>query len=354
MATTADFEAIQRGPDAYRVARKALDSMVQHKVWPTAQNYELWLYAVANPQSPLAKEIDRLAAAGQAFTDGACDLLAATFLPKEQVNDAIRDAGHQLTRELDTVTKAIQAAHLSSEAYGGVLAEAGAEMKDAAPGQLRSLVAGLTDATRQAEHQAKMLQRQLEESTSEITKLRDNLAEVRRDAATDALTGLGNRKAFDSALERAVAEGARTGGSISLAVLDIDHFKRFNDTWGHQTGDQVLRYVASVLSRVGASPRFAARYGGEEFAIIFPGEPASAVAAVLQEILQEIASRNLRRRSTNEELGAITVSAGLAELKLKEGAHDLVARADAALYASKRAGRNRVTNAGKLAVEAAA
>jgi diguanylate cyclase len=199
-----------------------------------------------------------------------------------------------------------------------------------------------------------MLQRQLEESTSEITKLRDNLAEVRRDAATDALTGLGNRKAFDAALERAVAEGGAAGGSICLAVLDIDHFKRFNDTWGHQTGDQVLRYVASVLSRVGASPRFAARYGGEEFAIIFPGETASTVAPVLMEVLQEIASRNLRRRSTNEELGAITVSAGLAELKLKEGALDLVARADAALYASKRGGRNRVTNAGKLAVEAAA
>jgi diguanylate cyclase len=137
-------------------------------------------------------------------------------------------------------------------------------------------------------------------------------------------------------------------------VLDIDYFKRFHDTWGHQTGDQVLRYIGSVLARVCEyPPRFAARYGGEEFAMIFPGEGANQVQGLLLEVLQEIASRSLRRRSTNEELGSITVSIGLAELKLQENISDFVERADAALYASKRGGRNRLTNAGKALVEAA-
>ena len=199
-----------------------------------------------------------------------------------------------------------------------------------------------------------MLQKQLNESTSEVSKLRDNLAEVRRDAATDGLTGLNNRKAFDATLEHALALHAKSNRPVSLAVIDIDHFKRFNDTWGHQTGDQVLRYVGSVLNRICQEPpRFAARYGGEEFAMIFPGESAAQVQALLQDMLEEVATRVLRRRSTNEELGSITISIGLAELRPKESAHDLVGRADAALYASKRNGRNRLTNTGKALVEAA-
>jgi diguanylate cyclase len=351
---TADFEAAMRGPDAYRVARKAMDAMVQHKVWPTPQNYELWLHWATNPQSPVAQEIDRLATSGEAFTDGACETMAAQFLPKGAQTAALRDAGDQLSRELETVSRAIQAAHLSSEAYGVTLADAGAELQNAAPATLQKLVAGLTDATRKAEHQSRMLQKQLQESTSEVAKLRDNLAEVRRDAATDGLTGLGNRKAFDSMLEEAIFLNNKSSRPVCLAVIDIDHFKRFNDTWGHQTGDQVLRYVSTVLARVCEEPpRFAARYGGEEFAMIFPGERAAQVEVALQEVLEEIASRVLRRRSTNEELGSITVSMGLAELRPKESGADLVERADAALYASKRNGRNRITNAGKDLVEAA-
>ena len=100
--------------------------------------------------------------------------------------------------------------------------------------------------------------------------------QVRRDATTDGLTNLANRKAFDEELERACADADADGAPLPLAVLDIDHFKNFNDTWGHQTGDQVIRYVASVIGRVGAPPRFAARYGGEEFAMIFSGETAGA------------------------------------------------------------------------------
>ena len=138
-----------------------------------------------------------------------------------------------------------------------------------------------------------------------------------------------------------------------LAVLDIDHFKNFNDTWGHQTGDQVIRYVASVIGRVGAPPRFAARYGGEEFAMIFAGESARAVDHVLHQILDEIASRRLKRRSSNEDLGAVTISAGFAERLPGELPASLMDRADTALYESKHAGRNRVSRAEKPPADAA-
>ena len=355
MDNTAEFEANIRGPDAYRLARSALDMMVRHMVWPTPLNYELWLHCASDPQSALAIEIERMAAAGEPFTDATCEALAAAHLPKSRLNDEIRDAGDQLSRELDTVSRAIQAAHLSSQAYGATLAGATTELSGQNDSKsLKNIVSGLSDATRQVEEENRLLQQQLKESTKEVHQLRDHLAQVRRDATTDALTNLSNRKAFDAELHHSHQVATRTGGRLTLAVLDIDHFKRFNDTWGHQTGDQVLRYVAGVIARVGVAPRFAARYGGEEFAMIFPGESAESVRDMLSDVIAEIASRTLRRRSTNEELGTITVSGGVAELQPGETALAVLERADAALYASKRGGRNRMTNAdGPVGVVAA-
>jgi diguanylate cyclase len=110
----------------------------------------------------------------------------------------------------------------------------------------------------------------------------------------------------------------------------------------------VLRYVSTILSRVCSGNRFVARFGGEEFAIIFPGESPGAVMAALEHIREEVSSRSLRRRSTNDDLGAVTLSAGFAEHLSGESAAALLERADEALYASKRGGRNRVTSAPAL------
>jgi diguanylate cyclase len=205
------------------------------------------------------------------------------------------------------------------------------------------MVDSLAAATRLVQAENQTLEARLSESTAEVAKLREHLEQARREAVTDGLTKLANRRAFDEELHRMCLQADAQGETLSLALLDIDHFKRFNDTWGHQTGDQVLRYVASVIAQISATPRFAARYGGEEFALIFPGEAAPVVAAILDDAREEIASRMLKRRSTNDDLGAITVSAGLAQRQQGETTSSLTERADRALYASKHAGRNRVT-----------
>src|SRR5205085_274605 len=123
----------------------------------------------------------------------------------------------------------------------------------------KQLVTGLTAATSKVQRENATLERRLETSTKEVARLREHLEQVRRDAMTDALTNLANRKSFDEELLRACDEADRNKTVLTLAVLDIDHFKRFNDTWGHQTGDQVLRYVASVIGRISKTPRVAAR-----------------------------------------------------------------------------------------------
>lgn len=345
----AKVETTLRGPEAFALARRVVDEMEAAGVWPTPVNFELWLHYVSEPDGALSQEIRRILSSEDAFTEAVSEMLAAEYLPRGRLSEEIRDAGRVLDRELSSVATAIASAQKSQAEYGETLADASTAMggiDDEA--SLRTLVDDLTSATRRVQQENTALEQRLDQSTREISRLREHLEQVRRDAMTDALTNLANRKSFDEHLRIACDAADADGRSLTLAVIDIDHFKGFNDTWGHQTGDQVIRYVASVLGRVCRHPRLAARYGGEEFAVLFPAEGIGAVEAALNAMREEIGSRTLRRRSTNDALGAVTISAGFAQRRPGEDATALMERADSALYASKHAGRNRITNAGAL------
>jgi diguanylate cyclase len=348
------IENIIRGPQAYTLGQMTLAAMEKHRIWPTPINYELWMYYVGAPDSPLALELKRLVESGQPITEEVSDELAGTFLPKARLTEQIRDAGDQLSRELESVSKAIRDAQRTNESYSETLDGAGRELSNSPElAAVQIVVNTLSAATDHARKENRALEQRLEDSTAEVARLKDHLEQVRRDATTDALTNLANRKSFDDEIERACEDADASGQPLALAVIDIDHFKNFNDTWGHQTGDQVIRYVASVIGRVAALPRFAARYGGEEFGVLFPSESAEEMERIMDEIREEISSRMLKRRSTNEDLGMVTVSAGVAQRRPGETPHSLIERADAALYVSKRTGRNRVTNAETTNIAAA-
>lgn len=346
---TVHVETALRGVQAYSFARRAIDDMERWQIWPTPLNFELWLHYVGDPEGNLGRELQRILAAGEPFTDVVAETLAATFLPRTRLTEELRDAGAQLSRELQSVAGAIATAQKSQEAYGRTLAVAGEGLSKVEAVAAQPLIDSLAQATRQVQRENASLERRLHESTLEVNRLREHLEQVRRDSMTDALTNLANRKAFDEQLARLCGEAEDMGKVLTLAVIDIDHFKRFNDTWGHQTGDQVLRFVASVIGKTAVAPRFAARYGGEEFGLIFPGETVESVAKVLESVREEIGSRSLKRRSTNEDLGAVTISAGAAQFCLGDTTSCLIERADEALYSSKRTGRNKVTCAEPVA-----
>jgi diguanylate cyclase len=339
-----DIDSILRSPKAYLWARKAIEAMETHKVWPTALNFELWLHYVAAKDSEVAVEISTVLNSGEHFTDQVADEIASQHLPAAKLSGEILNAGKRMSKELDSVHRAIETARETSEIYGQQLATASLSLGDKADETVRQMVETLSSATQKVREENQVLESQLADTNDELGRLREHLEQVRRDAMTDALTMLANRKAFDETLERACLSADETKQTLTLAVVDIDHFKNFNDTWGHQTGDQVIRYVASVIGRVGGEGlRFAARYGGEEFAVIFPGEKSDVALAVMEQAREEISSRTLKRRSTNEDLGAITISTGIAEHKPGEPPVALLESADGALYASKRAGRNRTS-----------
>jgi len=347
-----DVENTIRGPNAYAVAGRALQMMRDAGVWPTPLNYELWLRYAAEPEGDLGRAIADLLEYKTPITEAVSEQLAADHLPRGGLGAQARDVTDMLTRELAQVSAALDAAQKNQAAYGRTLAGASDAMGSEEGPAIKKLVETLTAATKKVQSHSKALEQRLSESTSEVEALRDRLEEARRDATTDGLTQLSNRKSFDEQFVKLRDLSVAGRGSLTLALLDIDHFKKFNDTWGHQTGDQVLRFVASVLAKSSKSPRFAARYGGEEFAILFPAEHPVQVMAALDEIRLEIATRMLKRRSTNEDLGAVTISIGVATLRPGEKPASLTERTDAALYASKRGGRNRITNADTLSAAA--
>jgi diguanylate cyclase (GGDEF)-like protein len=178
-------------------------------------------------------------------------------------------------------------------------------------------------------------QARLERYQQQLEKANEKLSAQRH---TDGLTGVANRSAFDQRLDEETHRLGRYGGTLSLLMIDIDHFKKYNDSFGHAVGDEVLKKVARVLADIGRTSDFVARFGGEEFAVILP-ETELAGAAILAERF---------RRGVEDaawEHGGVTVSIGLAEFDEGDSAHDLMKNADAALYAAKAAGRNRVVEA---------
>jgi diguanylate cyclase (GGDEF)-like protein len=173
-------------------------------------------------------------------------------------------------------------------------------------------------------------------SSAQLSLMRELLL-ARRDASHDALTGLFNRRAADERLSRERARALRQHTPLSVLMLDIDHFKRINDRWGHAAGDGVLLALADVLRQELRVNDVGVRHGGEEFLLILPGtSPAQAFEAA-ERIRNEVARMPLPLECQNTSL---TVSVGVATFDGRETDDALIARADAALYRAKQSGRN--------------
>ena len=324
-------------------ARKAIALLAHHALPATPHNYALWFTYVVGEIKELSSALDQFLASGRPLTHEECEQLYDQYLSNRAVEDAMFRLGSGITDELNTVQQLLQTASRDTSTYGDTLEGVSGQLtktNDAA--LLKVVIDNLATATRSMAQRSKKLEERLEQSRGEISALQENIEAIRVEARTDQLTALSNREAFDESLERAFERSRADAVPLSLIIGDIDHFKKFNDTWGHQTGDQVLRLVSHCMRESVRPTDTAARYGGEEFAVILSGAPLARASEVAERIRASVESKRVMKRSTGEDLGTITMSFGVATLRPGEGSSELVQRADACLYVAKRSGRNRI------------
>lgn len=333
-----------QGPSGPAVGQETLDLMRLHGVAPTSQNYEIWLTYRLGRHGELREALDARIGSGGVFTPDFNAEIYERFFTGAGASAQILLAGEKIARDLNEVVSFLKQAEEKSGDYGKRLETAATDLnRGLAPDQIRQIVSSLAAATLDMANHNQRLTSELQRSTGEIDALRTSLESVRMESLTDSLTGLSNRRMFDETLRMRIDEARAQRSELCLVLCDIDHFKRFNDTWGHHTGDQILRFLASAMQAHSRPDYLVARYGGEEFAMILPRVPARAAAQLAETVRSAIQAKRLRRRSTNEDLGQVTVSIGIARLQPGDTPQGLIERADACLYASKRNGRNQVT-----------
>ena len=320
----------------------------------TPQNYTLWYSSFSGRYPGLTRRLEELGSRNETFTPEVCAQLYARFFTYDTEGAALCETSSRIEASVNVVLDMLGQAGQEASDYGEALADLRGSLDvDAAADQVRKVVSGLLDETRKMEAQSLHVQNRLAKSTREIEDLREDLEVVRREAMTDPLTGAANRKFFDSRLRELADESMTSGQPISLLMLDIDHFKNFNDQFGHQLGDEVLKLVAECLIRAIKGRDLAARYGGEEFSIVLPETELEGATVVAQQICDTVAKKQVVRKSTGAPIASITLSIGAAEFRRGEPLPNLIGRADMALYTAKDAGRNRVCTEGEINPERA-
>ncbi|HEX2653368.1 MAG TPA: diguanylate cyclase [Xanthobacteraceae bacterium] len=307
------------------------------------RNYEIW-YTYATGHNPeLNQEINDILGQQGTLSEMDVERIYERYLSPAHLTDQIGSVGHQVADEIEQVMAMIDAAVGSASHYTESLANVTQKLGTAKDREgLRAIVESLVVTTKEMEKINQKLETRLTASKQEINQLQQNLETVRTESLTDPLTSLANRKYFEEALDKAVKEAIATNETLSLMLIDIDHFKKFNDMYGHLTGDQVLRLVALSVKQNVKGQDIAARYGGEEFAVILPQTVMRQAITVADHIRRAVMTKELMKRSTGEHLGHVTVSIGVASLHSGESMQACLERADACLYAAKRNGRNRV------------
>lgn len=309
----------------------------------TPRNYEIWYSYATGYQPSLNQKINETLSQNGSLSDADLDSVYETYLAPSRLTDRIDSVGSKVMGEIEQVMAMIDAAAGSASSYTESLAGMSEAIGASSDREgLRAIVEGLVATAKEMEESNQKLEERLNASKAEINELQVNLEAVRTESLTDPLTQLANRKFFDTTLQDAINFARENDEPLSLMLTDIDHFKKFNDTFGHLTGDQVLRLVAMSVKQNVKGQDTAARYGGEEFAVILPNTVLRSALTVADHIRRAVMTKELMKRSTGEHLGRVTISIGVASLQADDTAATLIERADACLYAAKRNGRNCV------------
>ena len=323
-------------------AQKTMALLKDRKIRTIPQNYTIWYEYLSEENPKIIEVVNRLMLERGKFSDEVAKEIFNEFFSFEKEGKELREANRLVQQSMQAVLREIQSSSNGLANYGEQLDN----FADTADGlslpDLQSTVRNVIAETKSMAEQSHQLNDSLKNASDEISALKLRLEQVESETLTDPLTGIANRKKFDTELRLATGNSKKSNSKLCLIMSDIDHFKNFNDEHGHVFGDQVLKLVAQTLDGGVKNNAVAARYGGEEFGIILPGTSLEHAAKLADSLRTSVSEKKLVKRNTGADVGRITMSFGVAQFSDGESIDDLIARADTALYQAKNAGRDQV------------
>jgi diguanylate cyclase len=325
------------------VLRLLVQKMAGHPAAFSPLNYSVWYEFVTGINPALSEAMGKLIDNGDKLDDDAIEKLYIKYVSEcnIDVQRILREDIQQLLGKLAGFTdETDQQAHNfgdSLQAYGDTLKQ----NLDAS--KLGALIDDMVDDTGKMRDSMQSLQSELAVSKQQVEKLHLELESARGEALTDPLTSILNRRGFEIRANKTFADQSVLDKGLCILMLDIDHFKKINDTYGHLFGDKVIRAIAATLKSKVRGEDSVARLGGEEFAVMLPETDIAGARIVAEHIRQSIERGKIRRLDTQEQIGGITISIGAAAYTSGVSAVNLLDQADKALYVSKKTGRNKTS-----------
>ncbi|MGL4748568.1 MAG: GGDEF domain-containing protein [Shewanella sp.] len=326
-----------------QILRLAVPQMSALEIPVTPENYTVWYEYFAQSNLDLNRAIDGFLANNVVFTKEVNTSLYKNFI-QEKSPEVIENVQIETQILINSLISKITQLNQGTEAFSNTLADFGLQLQSSPDvSTLNQLVDGVIDEMQNLLVNNQAMEQSLNAMGQEVQNLKTEMENLSLAAMTDQLTSLHNRRAYEIAIQDHIHRAQEQHTRCSLLLIDIDRFKVFNDTYGHQVGDKVLAYVALALKQCVRGDDFVARYGGEEFVVLLPNTHFHDALQVAETLRGRISERRLAiGKDKKLSLGAITVSIGLASLQKGDDAETLFSRADKALYEAKSDGRNCV------------
>ncbi|PKG40270.1 GGDEF domain-containing protein [Psychromonas sp. Urea-02u-13] len=323
--------------------KKALPLMMKYKVPTTPVNYALWYTYVSDELPELNEQLNDLMANNDICPPIQAESLYRDFVASKTDSETL-ELRTSIDKMLIQLDKSLIDTHKDTNTFQKAFEKTfddinSVEQEGLSVEEVIGLVKKLQGDSKNMHRSTAFFSKSLENAKGEIASLKAQLEKSQKLALYDSLTGLLNRHAFDTELS---AYLEKNNQGLCLVLADIDHFKNFNDQWGHLLGDQVLKAVGRKLNdsmRNGAS---AYRFGGEEFAILIPKSKLRIARHFAESIRKVIEKLTLKDKRTGEKINNVTISLGVVEFQQGDSLHNFITRADEFLYEAKRLGRNRV------------
>ena len=325
------------------IGEKAIRRIGEESLPARPEIYELFYVYYSGQNAEVTRAVDIMVTQNFTLTEERCIELHNRYLNDDLSREALNKAEKIVGNTLEGVDRIMDDFKNTNKDLSGSMDTIQSDVLKAVQiDQFRDILASvIREAQRMVNHN-QALEMELERSSKSMQQLKTEMETIRQEAYIDTLTAIPNRKKFDLEVVRLVAEARDEDTPIALIFIDIDHFKSFNDTYGHQIGDQVLRLVARAFRESLKGQDFFCRYGGEEFVIILPKTPLEGAGKIADILRESIKGKDIRNKATNESLTRVTISSGVAQLGDKEKIDDWITRADQALYQAKKKGRNCV------------